>query len=198
MTFDESMKAIRISDNVVLTMPTAKGDIEIHVHKARFRDKSASLVSVPHNPQNLTALGLNDKNTANADHGEWIIPPFPLLGSAFTKGGPFVRSGKLDQTSTWDEETTNVLRNSSPLYRPDLCAFVPREKADEIPTGTPRSPIDKTQWTLKIWIKTVVTRSADGAERDLLPVPWTLYSVGHLDLWLEQYRCYRGCQEVCV
>lgn len=190
MTFNESMKAIRVSDNTILSMPTSHGAVEVQVHKSKYRDQAASLTSVPHNSQNLAALGLPSVQTPSGIHSEWIIPPFALLKSAFTKGGPFVRLGNLTPASSWNERTTNILRDSSPIYRPDLCAFVPREFTGSIPTGTPDAAIDKAQWTLKMWIKSVSTRSADANERKLLSVPWTLYSVGHLDLWLEQYRCY--------
>ena len=37
MQFDESMKAIRPSDNTRLCMPTHGGDLEVHVYEANHR-----------------------------------------------------------------------------------------------------------------------------------------------------------------
>ncbi|MGJ4071468.1 hypothetical protein ACN4DJ_10100 [Corynebacterium macclintockiae] len=99
MTFDESMKAIRVSDNTILSMPTSHGAVEVQVHKSKYRDQAASLTSVPHNSQNLAALGLPSVQTPSGIHSEWIIPPFALLKSVFTKGGPFVRLGNLTPAS---------------------------------------------------------------------------------------------------
>ena len=36
----------------------------------------------------------------------------------------------------------------------------------------------------------MATRRATVEERDYQLVPWVLYPIGFLDLWLEQYRCY--------
>lgn len=189
MTFNESMKAIRVADNTILSMPTPHGDIKVHVYLAQFRAHPASLVSVPYTPDNLRTLGLSSSESATKHSSKWIVPPFPLLRNAFSKGGPFVRGGKLDG-ERWSEEDTNILVSDVIVYRPDLCSFVPSKFDEAIKTGTPRTEIDRSAWDLKVWVKTVCTREAVGNERDRLPVAWTLYPVGHLDLWLEQYRCY--------
>ena len=93
MQFDESMKAIRPSDNTRLRMPTHNGDLEVHVYEAKHRSGGASLAAVPRTPENLAVLGLRAEVGQPSD---WIIPPFPLLTSAFRKGGPFIRDGKVE------------------------------------------------------------------------------------------------------
>ena len=186
MTFSESMKAIRPSDGLRLRMPTKQGaDIEVHLYQSKFRYGASCLAAVPTTPANLAALGLG------ADHEDphpWIVPPFGMMRSAFQKGGPFIRDGKLDSIPI-DLDKIAVLSGVE-AFRPDLGCFVPRRLSDTIAWGTTHPPADRSEWTIKMWVTTVVTRPATEEERNYLLVPWTDFGLGRLDLWLEQYRCW--------
>ena len=185
MTYSESMKAICPSDNLRLRMPTKQGtNIEVHIYQAVFRGSTSSLVAVPANPGNLAALGLD------ADHDEprpWIIPPFSLLGRAFSKGGPFIPDGKLSRVPI-DLAKTAVL-DGHEVFRPDRGCFIPQHQADILPWEAVYRPVDRSEWTIEIWVETVVKRPATDEERNYLLVPWADFGPGYLDLWLEQYRC---------
>lgn len=178
MTFAESMKAIRPADNLRLRMPTKQGaDIEVHLYQSTFRYGASCLVAVPATSANFAALGLG------ADHEDphpWIIPPFGIMRNAFKKGGPFIREGKLDAAPI-DLDKIAVLRNDA-TFRPDLGCFIPKYQSDTLPWGKPQHPVDQSEWTIKMWVKTVVTRPATEEERSYLPVPWMDYSLGRLDL----------------
>lgn len=183
MQFDESMKAIRPSDNTRLRMPTRGGDLEVHVYEAEHRMGGVCLVAVPRTPENLAVLGLG------ADVGqssEWIVPPFPLLKNAFSKGGPFIRDGKVESVpGDFDPSKVTV---GGDEYRPGLPGFVPKELKDEIPLDA--ASVDTSNWSIRIWVSGMATRRATVEERNYQLVPWVLYPIGFLDLWLEQYRCY--------
>ncbi|MGV0432840.1 hypothetical protein [Corynebacterium sp. 20_84] len=183
MLFDESMKAIRPSDNTRLRMPTRGGDLEVHVYEAKHRSGGACLVAVPRTAENLAVLGLG------ADVGqssEWIVPPFPLLKSAVRKGGPFIREGKVESVPG-DFDPAKVAVGGDE-YRPGLPGFVPTELKDEIPLDV--DSVDTANWRIRRWVTGSATRAATDEERTYQLIPWDLFSIGFLDLWLEQYRCY--------
>lgn len=183
MQFDESMKAIRPSDNTRLCMPTRGGDLEMHVYEANHRSGAACLVAVPRTAENFAVLGLG------ADVGpssEWIVPPFPLLKSAFRRGGPFVRDGKVESVPG-DFDPAKVVVGGD-KYRPGLPGFVPRELNDEIPLDV--DSVDSSVWRIRRWVSGAATRAATDEERSYQLIPWGFLSIGFLDLWLEQYRCY--------
>lgn len=183
MEFDESMKAIRPSDNTRLRMPTRGGALEVHVYEAKHRIGGACLAAVPRTPENLVVLGLG------ADVGQlsdWIVPPFPLLNNAFRKGGPFVRDGKVESVpGDFDPAKVAV---SGDVYRPGLPGFVPTELKDEIPLDA--DSVDTTKWSIEKWIGGSGVRDATDEERNYQLIPWAFCPIGFLDLWLEQYRCY--------
>lgn len=184
MQFDKSMKAIRPSDNTRLRMPTANGDIEVHVNEAKHRIGGASLVGVPRTQENLAVLGLPDDT---GKHSPWIIPPFPLLKSAFRKGGPFIRDGKVEQIpGGFDPQKVAV---GGEEYRPGPPTHIPYDLKDEIPLNI--ESVDPTAWDIEMWVGGSGVRPATEEERSYQLIPWTYYPLGFLDLWLEQYRCYR-------
>lgn len=183
MRFDESMKAIRPSDNTRLRMPTDTGDVEVHVYEAKHRSGGASLVGVPRTQENLAVLGLPAET---GKQSPWIIPPFPLLSDAFRKGGPFIRDEKVG-TIPGSFDASKVAVGAS-LYRPGLPGFVPKELNDEIPLDV--VAVDHTDWKLFVWVSGSAIRPATEEERSYQLIPWTYYPLGFLDLWLEQYRCY--------
>ena len=183
MQFDVSMKAIRPSDNTRLCMPTRGGDLEVHVYEAKHRSGGASLAAVPRTPENLAVLGLG----AGAGSGsDWIVPPFPLLKNAFRKGGPFVRDGKVESVPG-DFDPAKVVVGGNE-YRPGLPGFVPTEFKDEIPLDV--DSVDSSDWRIRRWVSGSATTAATDEERNYQLIPWVLYPIGFLDLWLEQYRCY--------
>lgn len=186
MTFSESMKAIRPADGLRLRMPTKHGaDIEVHLYQSKFRDGPSCLVTVPTTPANLTALGLD----ADLEYPHsWIIPPFGMLSGAFKKGGPFIRDGKLDSIPI--DLNKVAIFDEHEVYRPDLGCFVPEHLSNTLPWGTTPTPLDRSDWKIKMWVTTVVTRPATEEERKYLLVPWTDFNMSRLDLWLEQYRCW--------
>ena len=182
MQFDSSMKAIRPTANTRLRMPTARGDVEVHIYATKFRQIGPSLVAVPLTDDNVRVLGLDPE--AHTTTSRWIIPPFPLLNTAFTKGGPFIRDGKLsDDWPGFNIEHTAV---GPDKYRPGLPGFVPEEL--DYPLDVTK--VDTTDWTIEMWTGGAGVRQAEPEERDYLLIPWTFFSVGHMDLWLEQYRCF--------
>jgi|GEM_PF-1537353 len=183
MLFDESMKAIRPSDNTRLCMPTRGGDLEVHVYEAEHRIGGACLVAVPRTPENLAVLGLGVDVGSGSD---WIVPPFPLLKNAFRRGGPFVRDGKVESVPG-DFDPAKVVVGGNE-YRPGLPGFVPTELKDEIPLDV--DSVDSSDWRIRRWVTGSATRAATDEERDYQLIPWVLYPIGFLDLWLEQYRCY--------
>lgn len=183
MEFDESMKAIRPSDNTRLRMPTRGCDLEVHVYEAKHRSGGACLVAVPRTPENLAVLGFGADVGSGSD---WIVPPFPLLKNAFRKGGPFIRDGKVESVPG-DFDPAKVAVGGDE-YRPGLPGFVPTELKDEIPLDV--DSVDTSNWSIRIWVGGMATRRATVEERNYQLVPWVLYPIGFLDLWLEQYRCY--------
>lgn len=183
MQFDESVKAIRPSDNTRLRMPTRNGDIEVHVYEAKHRIGGASLVGVPRTSENLAVLGLS---SGTGEHSPWIIPPFPLLTDAFRRGGPFIRDGRVE-TIPGGFDASKVAVGAS-LYRPGPPGFVPKDLNDEIPLDV--NSVDPSDWKLFVWVSGSAIRPATEEERNYQLIPWTFYPLGSLDLWLEQYRCY--------
>lgn len=183
MQFDKSMKAIRPSDNTRLRMPTDAGDIEVHVYEAKHRSGGASLVGVPRTAENLTVLGLP---TDTGKQSPWIIPPFPLLKSAFRKGGPFIRDGKVGTIPDgFDPQKVAV---GGEEYRPGPPAYIPYKLKDDIPLDI--ESVDPSDWRIRMWVGGSATRAATEEERCYQLIPWDYFSIGYLDLWLEQYRCY--------
>ncbi|WJY97872.1 hypothetical protein [Corynebacterium fournieri] len=189
MRFDESMKAIRPSDNTRLRMPTDTGDVEVHVYEAKHRSGGASLVGVPRTAENLAVLGL-PANTGK--QSPWIIPPFPLLKSAFRKGGPFIRDGKIEHIPDGFDPQKVVVGGEQ--YRPGPPAYIPYELKDDIPLNV--ESVDPTDWDIEMWVGGSATRAATEEERSYQLIPWTYYPLGFLDLWLEQYRCYHLDQDI--
>ena len=183
MQFDKSMKAIRPSDNTRLRMPTDAGDVEVHVYEAKHRSGGASLVGVPRTAENLAVLGLS---VDTGKQSPWIIPPFPLLKSAFRKGGPFIRDGKVEQIPSGFDPQKVVVGGEE--YRPGPPAYIPYELKDDIPLNI--ESVDPTAWDIEMWIGGSGVRPATEEERSYQLIPWTFYPLGFLDLWLEQYRCY--------
>lgn len=182
MQLDPSMKAIRATDNTKLRMPTYNGNIEAHIYFKKFRQIAPPLVAVPATDDNFRVLGLDP--TTHTETSRWIVPPFPLLPTAFQKGGPFIRDGKLsDDWPGFTPEETAVVHGD---YRPGLPGFVPRELSYPLDV----TDVDTSDWTIKMWVSGQATRPAEPEERNNLLVPWTYFSIGHLDLWLEQYRCF--------
>ena len=163
MQFDESMKAIRPSDNTRLRMPTRGGDLEVHVYEAEHRIGGVCLAAVPRTPENLAVLGLG------ADVGqpsEWIIPPFPLLKSAFRKGGPFIRDGKIESVPG-DFDPAKVAVGGEE-YRPGPPAYIPTDLKDEIPLDV--DSVDTTNWRIRRWVGGQATRSATDEELSLIHI----------------------------
>lgn len=183
MQFDESMKAIRPSDNTRLRMPTHNGDLEVHVYEAKHRSGGASLAAVPRTPENLAVLGLRAEVGQPSD---WIIPPFPLLTSAFRKGGPFIRDGKVESVPG-DFDPAKVAVGGEE-YRPGPPAYIPTKLKDEIPLDV--DSVDTSNWSIEKWIGGPGVREATDEERNYQLIPWGFNPIGFLDLWLEQYRCY--------
>ena len=182
MQLDPSMKAIRATDNTKLRIPTDNGDIEAHIYFKKFRQIGPPLVAVPATDDNFRVLGLDP--ATHTETSLWIVPPFPLLRTAFQKGGPFVRDGKLsDDWPGFTPEETAVVHGD---YRPGLPGFVPRELNYPLDV----TDVDTTDWPIRMWVSGQATREAEPEERNNLLVPWAFYSIGHLDLWLEQYRCF--------
>ncbi|MBP3948022.1 hypothetical protein J5Y21_03810 [Corynebacterium sp. Marseille-P3884] len=191
MEFDESMKAIRPSDNTRLRMPTRGGDLEVHVYEAKHRSGGACLAAVPRTAENLVVLGLGADVGSGSD---WIVPPFPLLKNAFRKGGPFVRDGKVEFVPG-DFDPAKVAVGGDE-YRPGLPGFVPIELKDGIPLDV--DSVDSSDWNIEMWLRGSAIRPATEEERGYQLVPWDLFSIGFLDLWLEQYRCYHLGLEIPV
>ena len=183
MQFDKSMKAIRPSDNTRLRMPTDAGDVEVHVYEAKHRSGGASMVGVPRTAENLAVLGLP---ADTGKHSPWVIPPFPLLKSAFRKGGPFIRDGKVKHIPDgFDPQKVAV---GGEEYRPGPPAHIPYASKDDIPLNV--ESVDPTAWDIEMWVGGSGVRPATEEERSYQLIPWDYFSIGYLDLWLEQYRCY--------
>ncbi|CAM4280394.1 MULTISPECIES: hypothetical protein [Corynebacterium] len=189
MQFDKSMKAIRPSDNTRLRMPTDTGDIEIHVYEANHRIGGASLVGVPRTAENLAVLGLPAET---GKQSPWIIPPFPLLKSAFRKGGPFIRDGKVEHIPDGFDPQKVVVGGKE--YRPGPPTYIPYELKDDIPLNV--ESVNPSDWRIRMWVSGAATRAATEEERSYQLIPWTYYPLGFLDLWLEQYRCYHLDQDI--
>lgn len=189
MRFDKSMKAIRPSDNTRLRLPTDAGGIEVHVYEAKHRSGGASLVGVPRTQENLAVLGLPAET---GKQSPWIIPPFPLLKSAFHKGGPFIRDGKMEHIPDGFDPQKVVVGGEQ--YRPGPPAYIPYKLKDDIPLNI--ESVDPTDWDIEMWVGGSATRAATEEERSYQLIPWTYYPLGFLDLWLEQYRCYHLDQDI--
>ena len=181
MQFDPSMKAIRPTDDTRLRMPTPSGDLEVGLYRAKFQEGGV-LIGVRRTPENLAVLGLDPNTGAGSENSEWIVPPFKILSNAFAKGGPFIRDGKLDHTGFDPDSTvTNYGR-----YTPGIPGFVPSESDYALDV----TDVDRSDWTMFVWLGGQAARLAGPEERSLPIVSRNLFSLGHLDLWLEQYRCF--------
>lgn len=181
MQFDPSMKAIRPTDDTRLRMPTPSGDLEVGLYRARFQEGGV-LIGVRRTPENLAVLGLDPDAGAESENSEWIVPPFKILSNAFAKGGPFIRDGKLDQAG-FDPDSTVTFNGR---YTPGIPGFVP----DETDYPLDVTDVDRSEWPMYVWLRGQAVRHAEPDERSLPIVSRNLFSLGSLDKWLEQYRCF--------
>ena len=190
MKFGPQFKAIRPTDNTLLSMPTENGPLKIALLAAAFGAGVSALVAVPKTDENLRVLGLGAVSAPDLPPGKWIVPPFQLLRNAFAKGGPFIRAGKIGPADMLTAPGTTYLADHPVMYRPDLADFIPASANAVIEIGASKKDIDRSEWRLTIRVGNAGVRMAEGDERNRSLVPWPDFAIGHLDLWLEQFRCH--------
>lgn len=187
---DPQNKAIPVKAPITLYLHLERGRLSVLRHQHGYLKQPCSLISIPKTKQNLKALGIQGAKHETDQAQDWIVPPFKINNTVFSKGSAFTYFPNESTDKIDDLSNATVELAEDEQFRPDLGLFIPTILHSNIPENCPPREIDRTDWNLKKWIGGQSYEQARSNERNLIAVPWDIVGLSQLDLWLEQYRCW--------
>lgn len=191
--FSKEHKSIRRADNLHLGLKTTNGYLDSYLLRKQYHTGFGFLIGIPLSSHNVSILQLEQSQKANqllAAGEEWIIPPFCLQHIFLGKEGAFKRIGKLQNKEVQFDPDNTAILGGRVKYDPPTRQFVPQTTPDRSPPRTQKDRTVRSVWPIEMFISGMAVREASAEERALPLVPWTVFSLGNLDLWLEQFRCW--------
>ncbi|SCX11930.1 hypothetical protein [Corynebacterium jeikeium] len=193
IVFSDAHKSVRRSNDIHLGLKVKNGYLDAYLLRAKYHTGFGFLMGIPLTTNNLSILGVADSGKASTmkkDENEWIIPPFCLQHSFLGKHGAFKRIAKLETKDyAFDPDNTAILGDAE-AYDPNTRQFVPKEVLDGTSSSGHAVTLNREKWSIEMFVSGMAVRAASAEERTLPLVPWTVFSLRSLDLWIEQFRCW--------